>query len=73
MNKGRVWETCNERKKEQGDNFKFDTCPLYSLAIVRYRIPIEEVDESYREAHRDYLRDAQTRAVRTVGLGRQNS
>ena len=29
---------------------------MYALAIVRYRLPIEEVDESYREAHRDYLR-----------------
>ncbi len=29
---------------------------MYALAIVRYRLPIEEVDESYREAHRNYLR-----------------
>ncbi len=29
---------------------------MYALAIVRYRVPIEEVDEGYREAHRDYLR-----------------
>jgi len=29
---------------------------MYALAIVRYRLPIEEVDESFREAHRDYLR-----------------
>ncbi len=29
---------------------------MYALAIVRYRLPIEEIDESYREAHRDYLR-----------------
>ena len=29
---------------------------MYALAIVRYRIPIEEVGESDREAHRDYLR-----------------
>ena len=29
---------------------------MYALTIVRYRLPIEEIDESYREAHRDYLR-----------------
>ena len=29
---------------------------MYALAIVRYRLPIEEVDEGHREAHRDYLR-----------------
>jgi len=30
---------------------------MYALAIVRYRLPLEKVDESYREAHRNYLRD----------------
>jgi uncharacterized protein YciI len=30
---------------------------MYALAIVRYRFPIEEVDEKYREAHREYLRE----------------
>ena len=29
---------------------------MYALAIVRYRVSIEEVEEGYREAHRDYLR-----------------
>ncbi len=29
---------------------------MYALAIVRYRLPLDEVDESYREAHREYLR-----------------
>ncbi len=29
---------------------------MYALAIVKYEVPIEEVDEGYREAHRDYLR-----------------
>ena len=29
---------------------------MYALAIVRYRLPIDEVEERYREAHRDYLR-----------------
>jgi uncharacterized protein YciI len=29
---------------------------MYALAIVRYRVPLEEVDENFREAHRDYLR-----------------
>jgi uncharacterized protein YciI len=29
---------------------------MYALAIVRYRLPLEEVDETYREAHRNYLR-----------------
>jgi len=29
---------------------------MYALAIVRYRLPIEEVPESLREAHRTYLR-----------------
>jgi len=30
---------------------------MYALAIVRYRLPLDEVDESYREAHRNYLRE----------------
>jgi uncharacterized protein YciI len=30
---------------------------MYALAIVRYRLPLEEVDEIYREAHRNYLRE----------------
>jgi uncharacterized protein YciI len=38
------------------DPHKLEEDRLYALAIVRYRIPIEEVDEGYREAHRDYLR-----------------
>lgn len=29
---------------------------MYVLAIVRYLCSLEEVDESYREAHREYLR-----------------
>jgi uncharacterized protein YciI len=29
---------------------------MYALAIVRYRVSIEEVSESLREAHREYLR-----------------
>jgi uncharacterized protein YciI len=29
---------------------------MYALAIVRYRLPLEEIDESHREAHREYLR-----------------
>jgi uncharacterized protein YciI len=29
---------------------------MYALAIVRYRLSLEEVDERYREAHREYLR-----------------
>lgn len=29
---------------------------MYALAIVRYRLPIEEVAEVHREAHREYLR-----------------
>lgn len=29
---------------------------MYALAIVRYRVPIDEVDEADREAHRAYLR-----------------
>lgn len=29
---------------------------MYALAIVRYRLPLEEIDEVYREAHREYLR-----------------
>lgn len=36
---------------------------MYALAIVRYRVPIEEVDESYREAHRDYLRGLKKRGL----------
>ena len=36
---------------------------MYALAIVRYRRPIEEVDEIYREAHRDYLRDLKKRGL----------
>jgi uncharacterized protein YciI len=28
---------------------------MYALAIVRYRLSLEGVDESKREAHRDYL------------------
>lgn len=30
---------------------------MYALAIVRYRLQLDEVDESYREAHRNYLRE----------------
>jgi len=30
---------------------------MYALAIVRYRLPIAEVPESLREAHRTYLRE----------------
>ena len=30
---------------------------MYALAIVRYRVPLEEVSESQREAHRNYLRE----------------
>jgi uncharacterized protein YciI len=30
---------------------------MYALAIVRYRLPLEQVEETYREAHRRYLRD----------------
>lgn len=29
---------------------------MYALAIVRYRLSLGEVDETLREAHRDYLR-----------------
>ncbi|MEC3954893.1 YciI family protein [Nocardia sp. CDC153] len=29
---------------------------MYALVIVRYRLPLEEVDEALREAHREYLR-----------------
>ena len=29
---------------------------MYALAIVRYRFPLEEIDETHREAHREYLR-----------------
>lgn len=29
---------------------------MYALAIVRYRLPLDSVDEKYREAHREYLR-----------------
>ena len=36
---------------------------MYALAIVRYRLPIEEVDEIYREAHRDYLRDLKNKGL----------
>jgi uncharacterized protein YciI len=36
---------------------------MYALAIVRYRRSIEEVDEIYREAHRDYLRDLKQRGL----------
>ena len=36
---------------------------MYALAIVRYRLPIEDVDESAREAHRDYLRGLKRQGV----------
>lgn len=36
---------------------------MYALAIVRYRLPIEEVDEAHRVAHRDYLRDLKARGL----------
>lgn len=29
---------------------------MYALAIVRYRLPLEEISEAQREAHREYLR-----------------
>jgi uncharacterized protein YciI len=29
---------------------------MYALAIVRYRVRLEEVSETDRQAHRDYLR-----------------
>lgn len=29
---------------------------MYALAIVRYRVPIDTIDERHREAHREYLR-----------------
>jgi uncharacterized protein YciI len=29
---------------------------MYALAIVRYRLPLEEISEVYRGAHREYLR-----------------
>ena len=29
---------------------------MYALALVRYRFPLEEIDTSLREAHREYLR-----------------
>jgi uncharacterized protein YciI len=29
---------------------------MYALAIVRYRFSLEEIDETLREAHREYLR-----------------
>jgi uncharacterized protein YciI len=36
---------------------------MYALAIVRYRLPIEEIAESFREAHRDYLRELKKRGL----------
>lgn len=36
---------------------------LYALAIVRYRLPLEEVDERHREAHREYLRELKQRGL----------
>ena len=29
---------------------------MYALAIVRYRLPLGEISENHREAHREYLR-----------------
>lgn len=36
---------------------------MYALAIVRYRVPIEEVSETHREAHREYLRELKREGV----------
>jgi uncharacterized protein YciI len=38
------------------NSYVLEEIRMYALAIVRYRLPIEEVDERFREAHRDYLR-----------------
>ena len=39
---------------------------MYALAIVRYRLSLDEVDEIYREAHRDYLRDLKKQGLLIV-------
>lgn len=36
---------------------------MYALAIVRYRLPLEDIDEIYREAHREYLRELKKQGV----------
>lgn len=36
---------------------------MYALAIVRYRLPVEQIDEIYREAHRNYLRELKKRGL----------
>jgi uncharacterized protein YciI len=41
---------------------------MYALAIVRYRRPLDEVDESVREAHREYLRELK-RLERLIASG----
>lgn len=36
---------------------------MYALAIVRYRLPLEEINETLREAHREYLRGLQKQGL----------
>ncbi|OEO31579.1 hypothetical protein VW23_015495 [Devosia insulae DS-56] len=36
---------------------------MYALAIVRYRLPLAEIAETHREAHREYLRELQRQGV----------
>lgn len=36
---------------------------MYALAIVRYRLPLEEISEDHREAHREYLRGLKKRGL----------
>lgn len=36
---------------------------MYALAIVRYRLPLEEIAEAQREAHREYLRQLKSEGV----------
>lgn len=36
---------------------------MYALAIVRYRFPLEEIDETYRDAHRECLRSPKKQEV----------
>lgn len=36
---------------------------MYALAIVRYRLPLEKINEVHREAHREYLRGLKKQGV----------
>jgi uncharacterized protein YciI len=36
---------------------------MYALALVRYRLAIEEVHENHRQAHRDYLASLKQRGL----------